>query len=311
MKTIGKYSRVVIPVVLSLVVMSCALFTPTGRVSPTDQVNTIVASTFEAMTTPLEPTSLITETFTPTTLPTTAVPPTPIPPTPVPPTPIPPTPIPPTPAPPTRIPPTAAPRATRLNFATGATFGTTQGNLQPGQSQTFVLGAMKGQPMMVMVDSYYHDFTLAISGKDGTLLLPAPQLQASWQGLLPSTQDYYLQVFSGPGGGNFTLSVTIASRIQFAPGAISASINGFTANSYNVTYALRASAGQVMTINLIAPSGSAALTVYGFTDGQPYVRAQSGQTTFSMVLPLTQDYIIEVVPFAGQEVIFSLQTEVR
>lgn len=165
--------------------------------------------------------------------------------------------------------------------------------------------------MMVMVDSYYQDFTAAISGNDGTVLLPASQHQTSWQGILPATQDYYVKINAGPGGGNYTLSVTIASRIQFAPGAISATQNGYTASGYNVTYALRAFAGQVMTINLIVPPGSAALTVYGFNDGQPYLRAQSGQTTFSMVLPATQDYIIEVVPFAGQEISYTLQTEVK
>jgi hypothetical protein len=54
-----------------------------------------------------------------------------------------------------------------------------------------------------------------------------------------------------------------------------------------------------MNINLFVPSGTAALTAWGFTDGPPYVRDQAGAKTISMVLPSTQDYIIEVVPQSG------------
>jgi hypothetical protein len=207
--------------------------------------------------------------------------------------------------------PTAAPINIRFNFATGATFGAVQGSLQPGQSQIYVLSAMQGQPFLVSVDSFNHDITLGITGKDGTVLLADSLLQTTWQGALPATQDYYLKLKSGATAENYTLSVTAAARIVFKQGAISAAVAGTTVGGYNVTYALRASAGQTMTINLTAPAGTAALTVWGFSDGQPYLRSVTGSTTFSMTLPTTQDYIIEVVPNGGQVINYSLAVEVK
>jgi hypothetical protein len=65
--------------------------------------------------------------------------------------------------------------------------------------------------------------------------------------------------------------------------------------------------GYILTV----PSGTAALTVWGFTDGRPYVRVQTGATTFSMVLPSKQGYIIEVVPQDGQVVNYSMQVKVN
>ena len=66
-----------------------------------------------------------------------------------------------------------------------------------------------------------------------------------------------------------------------------------------------------MDIQLTPDSGTAALTVWGFSDGQPYIRHITGSTTFNMQLPSTQDYIINVVPYADQVVDFTLEVEVK
>jgi hypothetical protein len=42
------------------------------------------------------------------------------------------------------------------------------------------------------------------------------------------------------------------------------------------------------------------LSFYGCQDGQPYLRYVVEQNTFSMVLPATEDYIIQVVPRGGE-----------
>ena len=279
MFTFQKLTRIIIPVLVLAVIAGC-----TGGSAPTesaDSVNTMVAATFQAMTlqAPLP------------TAPATPVPPTAT-----------------LPAPTPNIPAPAA--AVRLNFAIGSTFLLAQGTLQPGQSQDYVLDAMQGQPMIAMVDSVNHDVTFGIGGQDGTLLLAGAQALNSWQGLLPSTQDYFITIHAGASAENYTMSVTIAARIQFAAGATSSTKNGSTVGGYNVTYVLRASAGQTMNLNLTVPSGTAALTVWGFTDGQPYLRAELGQTTFSMVLPSTQDYIVAVSPQGGTVVNYSMTVQV-
>jgi hypothetical protein len=166
--------------------------------------------------------------------------------------------------------------------------------------------------MIAMVDSPGHDLTLSISGlQSGQVLLPASNDMSSWQGTLPATDDYLIRVIGGATTQNFNLSLTIASRISFTPGADSAVVSGSTQGGFNITFALYASVGQTMDINLDTSTGKAALEVWGFGDGQPYLRSQLGETAFSMKLPSTQDYIIAVVPFAGEAVNFSLHVKVK
>ena len=165
--------------------------------------------------------------------------------------------------------------------------------------------------MLASVSSHDNDVTMAIIAEDGTTLLPATQGWANWQGTLPATQDYYFQIIAGASTENFSLWVSIPSRIQFNPGAISATVSGRTVDGYIASYVVAAQGGQTMNIVLVPNPNAAALTVWGFSDGQPYIRAQLGSTTFNMQLPSTQDYIIDVVPQAGQEVDFTMTVEIK
>ncbi|MBU0510755.1 MAG: hypothetical protein KJ638_03505 [Chloroflexi bacterium] len=227
------------------------------------------------------------------------------------------TPIPPTEIPPTTtftsLPPAASvlPAATRINFAPGTTYGTATGSILAGQTLHYVLNAQLGQPMLASVSSRDNDVTMSIIAEDGATLLPATQGWSNWQGTLPATQDYYFQITGGANTENFSLWVSIPSRIQFEPGAISATVSGRTVEGYIASYVLAAQGGQTMNIVLVPNPNAAALTVWGFSDGQPYMRAQMGSTTFNMQLPSTQDYIIDVVPQGGQEVDFTMTIEIK
>ena len=220
--------------------------------------------------------------------------------------------VPPTPTllPPTQV--SAPSGAIRINFLAGATASNTSGTISPGHVQNYLVNALDGQPMIAAVDSASHDLTMSIYGlQSGQVLLPASAARNSWQGTLPATDDYVVQVIGGATSQDFNLSLTIASRISFSPGAVSATTSGSTPGGYNITYALYALAGQTMNINLEPTSGKAVLEVWGFEDGQPYMRSVVESTTFNMKLPATQDYMIVVVPFAGQVVDFNLTVEVK
>jgi hypothetical protein len=128
---------------------------------------------------------------------------------------------------------------------------------------------------------------------------------------LPASQDYFIQVIGGASEQDYSLWVSIPNRIQFAPGTTSATVSGKTVEGYIASYVVAAQGGQTMDIQLMPEPTLAALTVWGFSDGQPYMRAQMGSTTFNMRLPSTQDYIIDVVPQAGQEVNFTLKVEIQ
>lgn len=203
------------------------------------------------------------------------------------------------------------PGAIRINFAPGATYGSAKGTIGTGQSQYFVLGALIGQPMQASVSSINNDVTMRIFTQGGIELLPAGQNRSNWQGSLPATQDYYFEIIGGQSVENYTFWVSISSRIKFEPGATSATVRGKTVEGYNTSYVVGAQGGQTMDILLTPDYGNVALTVWGFSDGQPYMRSVTGSTTFHMQLPSTQDYIINVVPQGGQIVTYSLRVEIK
>ena len=211
-------------------------------------------------------------------------------------------------------PPTSTPTllpATRISFAPGATYGSATGTIQPGETKSFVLKAMMGQPFLASVSSKNNDIAMSIVSEDKVELLPAEQNRSSWQGSLPATQDYYIEIIGAQETENFSLWVSIPSRIKFKPGATSSSVSGRTIDGYAASYVINAQGGQTLDIQLKTDPDVAALTVWGFSDGQPYMRSVMGSTTFNMQLPSTQDYIVNVVPQGGKEVDFTMQVTIK
>ena len=215
--------------------------------------------------------------------------------------------------------PTTAPAATpivpkpiRINFETGATTGVVENIIQPGEVQNYLVGASQTQPLMVSADSLNHDVTFAILGlSNGKTLLDQADKKSSWRTLLTVSQDYLIQVHGGMSKEKYSLNVTTPARVNFEPGAISASRKGSTPGGYNVAYVLRANANQQMDLSLTASPGIAVLSVYGYQDGTPYLRYVVEQTTFSLKLPGTQDYIIQVVPQAGVDTNYSITFTIK
>jgi hypothetical protein len=207
---------------------------------------------------------------------------------------------------------TSLPSGTRVRFATGATAGIVEGQIQAGEAKNFFVGAAAKQPMIIMVDSLNHDVTFSVTGlKDGIVLLPASQKSTSWQSMLTTTQDYLIQIYGGAGTENFTLNIVTPARIDFDPGATSAQRNGSTPGGLIVSYVLRANAGQKIKLQLEAPNGNAVLGMYGYQDGQPYLRSAAEQTSFEMILPASEDYIIQVIPRGGEVASYKLNIEIK
>jgi hypothetical protein len=203
------------------------------------------------------------------------------------------------------------PSATRLNFATGTTETLTLGTINPGQTIDYVIGALKDQPMIVMLTTPDDTAKLSIVGADGTALLPQSKQLSNWQGYLPSTQDYYFHLTGSGSVQNFNLNVEIPARIQFASGQNEITLSGQTTGGFSVMYTAYARGGQQMDVKINTSPEVAGLTIWGFSDGQPYARAQNGVTNFSMTLPSTQDYIIQVVPQGGNVVSYEVTVKIQ
>lgn len=199
----------------------------------------------------------------------------------------------------------------RIEFLKGTTQTVLTGQIQAGQPLSYAIWVSAEQPMVIQVDSANQDAKLSIRGANGIVLLPASSNQSYWQGLAPTSQDYFIDLQGGSATVGFSLSLTVMARIRFAAGETRTVLKGLTEGGYAVSYVIHANQGQKMDVTLSVPPDSAALSIWGLDDGQPYARAQSGITDFSLDLPTTQDYVVAVVPFGGTRVEYNLTVRVK
>ncbi len=200
--------------------------------------------------------------------------------------------------------------AARLSFRTGSTNASATYLLPARQNQYYVFRAMKGQPIIVDVASAKGDVTFGLFAPGGNSVVSAADKKATWQGSLPATGDYSFVIYGGASAENITFNLTIAARIQFARNTDKLTLSGRTVTGDGVTYVAWAAKGQVMKVDVTGAGTNAALTIWGFSDGQPYVRADLQQTSFSFTLPASQDYIVMVVPRAGAVVNYALTVKI-
>ena len=189
--------------------------------------------------------------------------------------------------------PTAMPPPARITFAPGATSANTTGDLPGHGVDRYVLRALAGQMMDVHVAAPAGTARLIVYGVDGTVLKSGMGGPPSYRGVLPSTQDYVLEVAAGPAAVHYGLSVVIPQRISFRSGATSAYVEGNLAAHRGRHYVLRALAGQLMEVGASAPAGTVRLIIYG-ADGTVLKSGMGGPPSYRGLLPATQDYIIQL-----------------
>ncbi len=223
-----------------------------------------------------------------------------------------PTPIPPTSTPTLTSMPTATatPSAVSIVFAPGTTAAVEEGTIQPNQIQTYTLSAGQQQPMILILNSPNNDAYLAVSEPNGTSLLDPAKKWTNWQWLLPKTEVYTIQVIGGATAENYTLTTKVAERIAFPAGGSSATLNGSTPKGYVFSYAIACQADQTMTVSLNVPATSAYLDIFGLATGT-LLSSSTKATTWTGILPATEDYIIEIIPNNGQVVNYSLTVTVH
>ncbi len=193
--------------------------------------------------------------------------------------------------------------AQRIQFASGATAATVQGNLPAGGSQQYVIRVAAGQLMQVAVTPQ-QGLQLAVQGADGTVLKGSGGV-AFFRGDVPATQDYIVTLSGGSSATSYALTVTIPVRIQFASGATSATVQGnLPANSMG-HYVVKASAGQKMTIQTTTSQGQIVVIVYG-ADGTVLQSDHAGASGFSGTLPSTQDYLIDIRSVGQAAAVFGM-----
>lgn len=211
--------------------------------------------------------------------------------------------------------PTPAPTAgppQRITFGEGQTAAVLDGVLQPGGLDRYLLRAVRGQTMYVYVASDTGFATFGVYGyQDGAVLKRYEVRGDAWSGVLPASQDYLVTVANGGGATTrYSLSISFSpldaqppapaptERIRFAPGATSATMDGTVAAGGTRSYALGARGGQRMDIRIESP-GSLILGIRG-ANGARLLDPAAGQSSASILLTTTQDYVITVYNVGGE-----------
>ena len=199
----------------------------------------------------------------------------------------------------------------RISFPTGATSASVAGILESNSPIDYVLRALQGQTVIIYVSSPGNNVYLGVTGlSDGAPLLRTVASETQFSGVLPLTQDYRLTLAAPYQKSSFNMQVIIPARIKFQPGTISTSVPGRVLGGGVNHYLLYAMSGQYMSVNIFSPYYDVFLTIYGFQDGMPLVRSVAEATSWSGILPSTQDYLIEAVSVGGTTD-FSLQVMVQ
>jgi hypothetical protein len=190
----------------------------------------------------------------------------------------------------------------RIQFVQNATSDTVTATISGDQNRQYVLRAMGGQMLLVQPTAVSPGILVTVSGADGVFVgetRSGGQLTA----VFPATQDYVLSVTTQPGAVNvrYTVTVTVVGgsppppqpeRIQFAPDAVSAAVEGTLADNGSRVYILQALAGQTLVID-VSPAGSGITISVRGADGVILGWVTAG-TRFTAELPSTQDYHIDL-----------------
>ncbi len=188
-----------------------------------------------------------------------------------------------------------------IQFGAGETSIWIAGNAAANSCNKYNFYAGNNYPLIVLLGSSSGMVNLGLADATGTTYLNNASNYTYWTMPLAKTTTYYLNVCNiGGQPSDYSFNLVIPARINFAPGATGATKAGSVKGNGVISYALYASAGQLMTVSL---SGSATpqafLRITGMADGQVYLDNNSFQTYWAATLPATQDYLIDVVAYGN------------
>jgi hypothetical protein len=215
------------------------------------------------------------------------------------------TPLPPTPTS------TPIPAAERILFAPGVTQTTVEGYLPANGTKLYVMRVSAGQfiEMDATTGTMGQGLRFSIVGANGVVVKTMGD--AHVRTVVPSTQDYYVELISDVGAVDYRVSVLIPVRIRFAPSATSAEVAGSLAAGDMRHYVLRALASQRMIVDPNATRGQIGLIISG-ADGQVLLNGRVGRpgSAYDGILPTTQDYLISVQADGGTGADYTLEVTI-
>lgn len=184
-------------------------------------------------------------------------------------------------------------------FGPGETSAYIAGRLEPFSCLRYTFYAGNNYHLILLLNSMQNNANLGLSDVTGTTYLSNLNDYSYWTMPMTKTTTYNLDICNKANQQtDFTLNLIIPARINFAPNQYGASKSGTVKANGVVSYSVQAAAGQVMNVNLaLKPNSQAYLRITGMADGVVYLDNNAFQTTWYSSLPVSQDYLIDVVSY--------------
>lgn len=198
-----------------------------------------------------------------------------------------------------------------IEFAPGSTTASIDNFIDPSGIDRYTFDASAGQPATVNISSQTGQVLLTLVAPDGTPLVRSQSGRTSWSGNLPMDGTYTVDAVNQYSGAQYSVNLNIQpvsggggaqinnqGAIQFAPGRIYTSVNGYLNPKNTDRYTFDASAGQSVNLRINSPRGQVMLTLID-PNGNPLVRYQSGANSWSGTLPAGGTYQVDVLNQSG------------
>ncbi len=198
-----------------------------------------------------------------------------------------------------------------IAFGAGETSAVIKGYVPAGGTITYNLYAFMNQNFLVLLTSDSGTSVISVSDVYGNVFVDTNQRQTSCNMYLPRTATYYVGVHSTGYAENFTLQVFIPARVVIPQGQYSTSMNGAIGPYGVVGYTAYMYAGQTARIdNYSGAKPTSFLRVSGLQTGVVYMDYTQYSPSWYSVVPVTQDYLIEVISI-DQPSTYRLTVDVR
>jgi len=191
----------------------------------------------------------------------------------------------------------------RIRFARGTTSGILNDSLLAGEIRGYLIGAERGQVMMVHAITWpvrqggappatarVRVYSAAGGGELTTPSEPGPL----WSGRVTATGDFVVRV-EATRPVAYTLAVQIPRRLSVDVADPTASITGTAPSRAPVDYIIEGRSGQTLAAS-VREADPASLHLYGLDDAGQLAPLAERRKLWAGTLPATQDYVISVVP---------------
>ncbi len=209
---------------------------------------------------------------------------------------------------PTTVPTTAPSQAVRLNFASGTTNVTAEGQMSANTTRRYVFWADKNQLMDISLYGASGAY-IAISSANGTKLVDFDQGWTWYRDYIPEKGDWYIDIRAGKYDTGYSLYLAIPQRLSFEPGTSSMTAKATIPAGKVHNFVAWANKGQTFKVS-ISPTQNFKISIW-HVDGTVLLSGMGDSTSYEGVLPEAGDYIINVTSGAATPTEISLNLSIK